>query len=157
MTTQVQRWQLERLDGLRAHDMHDILTLRSAVFVVEQDCVFQDPDKADYQSWHLLGRDCSDALVAYLRIVDPGAKYSEVSIGRVVTDAAIRRSGCGIALMQEGIARAQRLWPHQAIRIGAQWRLAEFYRRFGFEDTGEIYIEDGIQHIEMRLVPTEAA
>jgi len=157
MATPVQRWQLERLDGLCARDVHDILTLRSAVFVVEQHCVFQDPDKADYQSWHLLGRDRTDALVAYLRIVDPGAKYSEVSIGRVVTDAAIRRSGCGIALMQEGIARAQRLWPQQAIRIGAQWRLTDFYRRFGFENTGEIYIEDGIRHIEMMRAPPEVA
>ena len=143
------RWQFERLENMRAHDAHDVLALRCAVFIVEQGCTFQDPDSADSHSWHLLGHDATGVLAAYLRIVDPGAKYPEPSIGRVATPHTHRGVGYGIALMREGIACAQRLWPAHDIRIAAQLRLWEFYRRFGFECAGEMYIEDGIEHIEM--------
>lgn len=153
MTTGDLHWQLERLDGMRGHDVHDFLALRCAAFIVEQECVFQDPDSGDSHSWHLLGRDINGVLAAYLRIVDPGVKYPEPSIGRVVTQHTHRGGGYGIALMREGIACAQRLWPAHAIRIGAQLRLWEFYRRFGFECTGEMYFEDGIEHIEMVRAP----
>jgi ElaA protein len=142
-------WTFARLADLSPLDVHALLQLRAAVFSVEQNCVFQDPDDADVTSWHLLGRNADGALLAYLRIVDAGIKYREPSIGRVVTAPAARGLKLGRALMTEGIARCTTLWPAAAIVIGAQHRLERFYRDFGFEPSSEPYLEDGIWHIEM--------
>ena len=130
-------------------DLYDVLALRDEVFVVEQACVFQDADGADRASGHLLGRDAAGALQAYLRVVDPGVKYPEPSLGRVVTAPAARSSGLGHRLVDEGIARCEAAWPGQAIRIGAQSRLEAFYAGHGFVREGADYIEDGIPHCEM--------
>jgi ElaA protein len=149
-------WRFARFEELRAREVHDILQARSAVFVVEQDCVFQDIDGVDPASWHLLGRespsppgDGQGALLAYCRLVPPGAKYAEASIGRVLTTEAGRRRGLGRELMAEAVRRAQALWPGQPIRIGAQAYLERFYGEFGFAKCSEPYDEDGIPHIEM--------
>ncbi len=142
-------WTWERLDTLAARDVYDLLALRSEVFVMEQRCIFLDADGADMQAWHLLGRNAQGRLDAYLRLVDPGVKYAEPSIGRVVTNPNARGTGLGRLLMQEGIARTQDAWPGQATRIGAQARLQSFYEDLGFARQGDQYIEDGIPHIEM--------
>jgi ElaA protein len=141
-------WHFARFDDLSPRDVHDMLQLRAAVFVVEQDCVFQDIDGYDPASWHLLGRD-SEKLVAYCRLLPPGLKYLEPSIGRVITCKDARRTGAGRALMKEALARAEALWPGQKLRIGAQMYLKQFYGDFGFVQTSEPYDEDGILHIDM--------
>jgi ElaA protein len=148
-------WRFARLDELTAREVHDILQARSAVFVVEQACVFQDMDGADPESWHLFAR-LGGQVAAYCRLVPPGVKFAEPSIGRVITVGAARGTGAGRALLAEALARSRALWPRAAIRIGAQLHLERFYGRFGFVKASEPYDEDGIAHIEM-LRPGEDA
>ena len=143
------KWWYGRFDALSVDDLYDALALRSQVFVVEQNCVFLDADGADRHSGHLLGRDDAGVLQGYLRIVDPGVKFAEASIGRVITSEAARGTGLGHRLVAEGIARGAAAWPGQPIRIGAQSRLESFYARHGFVREGGDYIEDGIPHCEM--------
>jgi ElaA protein len=146
-------WTWRRFADLRLDDLYDALALRCRVFTVEQNCPFQDPDGADRPSWHLLGRDAAGALHGYLRVVDPGVKYAETSIGRVVSSPESRGSGVGRALMAEGLRRTADVWPEHAIRIGAQSRLRRFYEGFGFIAVGDEYIEDDIAHLEMLRLP----
>jgi ElaA protein len=141
-------WRCLPFGELAPRELHDILRARAEVFVVEQACAFQDVDGLDPECWHLMGH-ASDALVAYCRLVPPGARYTEPSIGRVVTAAAARGRGHGKALMREAIAQAERLWPGRAVRIGAQRYLERFYGDFGFVTASEPYDEDGIPHVEM--------
>ncbi|MEQ1518803.1 MAG: GNAT family N-acetyltransferase, partial [Usitatibacteraceae bacterium] len=120
--------------------------------VMEQNCPFQDNDGADFHSWHLLGWNSSGPsrdLAAYCRIVDPGVKFAEPSIGRVVTPRAFRLKGFGRILMAEAVKRHESLYPDLPNRIGAQQRLEKFYGTFGFETVSDMYIEDGIPHVEM--------
>jgi ElaA protein len=150
-------WTFGRLDELSGVDVHAFLKLRAEVFSVEQNCVFLDPDDADIDSWHLLGRSSEQGeLLAYLRIVDAGIKYPEPSVGRVVTAPKARGQNLGRALMAEGLARCHALWPSLGIVINAQHRLERFYQEFGFVSSSEPYIEDGIPHIEMAR-PAEPA
>ena len=130
-------------------EVHDLYEARVGVFIVEQNCVFQDVDGADAASWHLLGRDGGGPLLAYCRLVPAGVKFDEPSIGRVLTTKQGRRTGIGRELMKEAIRRAEALWPGQAIRIGAQRYLDRFYGEFGFVQCSEPYDEDGIMHIQM--------
>lgn len=146
-------WTWLRFRDLGVEDLYDALALRGRVFAVEQDCVYLDADGLDPASWHLLGRDEQGALMSYMRVVDPGAKYDEPSIGRVVTAPEARRTGAGRALMAEGLARCLAAWPGRGIRIGAQARLEQFYREFGFVREGEAYLEDGIAHLTMWRAP----
>jgi len=148
-------WKCAPFAELSALEVHDILQARAAVFVVEQACAFQDVDGADPHSWHLMGLgprrhgDDERALVAYCRLLPPGVKFAEPSIGRVLTTEAVRRTGAGRDLMREAVARALALWPGAALRIGAQVYLDRFYGEFGFVQCSEPYDEDGIMHIHM--------
>ena len=147
-------WRFARFDELTPREVHDILQARAAVFVVEQTCAFQDVDGADPECWHLFARGEGGPIVAYCRLVPPGLKYPEPSIGRVITSTSARRTGAGRALMREAVARAETLWPRTPLRIGAQMYLKAFYEGFGFRQSSEPYDEDGILHIEMiRQVP----
>ena len=141
-------WQWRRFADLGVDNLYDALQLRCRVFVLEQGA-FLDPDGIDRHAWHLLGRDASGALVGYLRVVDPGVKYSEPSIGRVVTAPDVRGSGLGRMLMAAAIAGCERLWPGRGIRISAQLHLERFYNGFGFARVGDSYGEDKIPHIQM--------
>jgi ElaA protein len=141
-------WYWSRFDELGMQGLYDALALRCQVFIVEQG-PYLDPDGLDLHAWHLLGRDDAGALTAYLRVVDPGRKYEEPSIGRVAVAAESRGRTRGRRLMEEGIARCERAWPERGIRISAQARLQRFYRSLGFELVGSEYLEDGIPHIEM--------
>ena len=116
---------------------------------MEQTCIFQDMDGADPQCFHLLGERADGTLAAYARLVPAGLKFAEASIGRVVTLPAARGGGLGHVLMREAVRALHGLWGAQPIRIGAQARLEAFYRQHGFVPASEIYIEDGIDHIEM--------
>jgi ElaA protein len=149
-------WTLAPFANLSPHALYAILHLRTEVFVMEQQCAFQDMDYSDQQAWHLQGHDAAGALVAYSRLFSPGIKYAEASIGRVMSRMAERRTGVGKLLMAESIARCAALFGDATpIRIGAQARLERFYQGFGFVTASEPYIEDGIPHIEMvrEMVP----
>jgi ElaA protein len=141
-------WQTCHFAKLTPHDVYDILQLRSAVFVLEQKCLYQDADNHDFDTHHLLGR--KDGIVlAYARLFAPGQHYEEASIGRVVTARACRRTGAGRELMGEAIKAVEHLWGQVPIRIGAQAHLQVFYESFGFIRAGENYLEDGIAHLPM--------
>ena len=161
---QTLQWQFARFDDLPIRDWYAASVARVDVFVMEQNCPFQDNDGADFHSWHLLGWQSGDGkrelaagnereLVAYCRLVDPGVKFTEPSIGRVVTPRAFRGKGYGKVLMTEAISRHDELYPGKPNRIGAQQRLERFYQEFGFETVSPVYMEDGIPHVEM-LRPT---
>lgn len=142
-------WQFSRFDDLGVHALHEALQLRCRVFILEQG-PYLDPDDWDLGSWHLLGRASTGGpLQAYLRIVDPGLRFAEPSIGRVITAPEVRGKGLGWQLMHEGLARCARVWPGRGIRISAQAHLAGFYGALGFVPVGEPYGEDNIPHREM--------
>ncbi len=130
-------------------DLYDVMALRQEVFVVEQTSIYLDADGHDQRSLHLLGRDPQGNLVAYLRLLPPGEKYVESSIGRVIVSASARGGGVGVELMRRGIARAVEDYPGTGIRISAQEYLLKFYGDLGFASVGESYLEDGIPHLEM--------
>jgi ElaA protein len=115
---------------------------------MEQHCVYLDTDVKDYHAWHVLGKSNGN-VVAYARLLPAGISYKELCIGRVVCAPEVRRTGVGRRLMKEAIAYLQRIYGHGSIRISAQCYLEQFYRDFGFETVGEIYLEDGLPHIEM--------
>ncbi|MDH4052689.1 MAG: GNAT family N-acetyltransferase [Rubrivivax sp.] len=141
-------WQWSRFAELSLDDLYDALALRCRVFILEQG-PYLDPDGLDRHAWHLLGRDDAGALHAYARLVDPGHKYDEPSLGRVITSPERRRSGLGHALMAEAIPRTVLAWPAQGVRISAQLHLQRFYAAYGFRPVGSDYLEDDIPHIQM--------
>ena len=125
-----------------------MMILRQQVFIVEQNCPYQDADEKDKESHHLLGY-INDVMVAYLRLVKPGISYEEMSFGRIVTTQSYRGTGLGVALMEEGIKQSITLYGTSKNRISAQSHLIPFYQKFGFEAAGKEYLEDDIPHIEM--------
>lgn len=141
-------WILKKFEELTPHELYAIIKLRNEVFVVEQDCVFQDADDKDQTSFHLMGMN-EGKLVAYSRIVPPGIAYKEPSIGRVVSSPSLRGTGIGKELMIKSIESLYKLFNNAPIKIGAQVYLLKFYSSFGFTTTGDIYLEDGIEHITM--------
>ncbi|MDP1533011.1 MAG: GNAT family N-acetyltransferase [Rubrivivax sp.] len=141
-------WHWARFADLGVDNLYDALALRCRVFILEQG-PYLDPDGVDRQAWHLLGRAAGGDLQAYLRVVDPGVKYAEPSIGRVITAASSRGQGQGRQLMVEGLARCASAWPGRAVRISAQAHLQAFYASLGFRAVGPAYLEDDIPHVEM--------
>ena len=145
-------WQWSRFSELKPEDLYEVVRLREAVFVVEQQCPYPDADGRDPQAWHLLGwSDNGDgrSLVAYARIFEPGVRYTEGSIGRVVTAPAVRGTGVGRTLMAEALRRLESLAPGETMKIAAQRRLEKFYLDFGFRTASAPYEEDGIIHVDM--------
>lgn len=143
-------WSFKPFDQLTQPELYAILRLRSEVFVVEQNCVFLDMDNKDEYCEHIMAWQGS-LLAAYSRIVPAGISYVESSIGRIVTSPAARGSGIGRELLVKSIDCLYTLYGKCDIRIGAQYYLKNFYTSFGFVQKGEIYLEDGIEHIEMLL------
>ena len=151
-------WQWLPFEALSREQLYALLRLRSEVFVVEQNCVFLDIDGQDDKAMHLLGSrlvDGTQRLVAYARCFPKGISFAEASIGRVVTKSSARGGGLGHLLMAEAIRALQQHWSPQAIRIGAQAHLKNFYQQHGFVDMGLPYDEDGIAHIEMLRVASQ--
>jgi ElaA protein len=145
-------WQWARLHELSVVDLYAVMVARQRVFAIEQSCTFLDADGLDAYAWHLLGwpdHGARHGLAAYLRVIDPGHKFPEPSIGRVLTAADHRRVGLGRVLMKEGLARTEGTYPGTPIRIAAQYRLEPFYVSFGFRTVSPIFQEDGIAHVEM--------
>jgi ElaA protein len=138
---------------LSVYELYDIMALRSEVFVVEQNCAYQDADGKDLHGWHLLGLNTEGELVVYTRLLPKGVSYKNyASIGRVVNSPKVRGLGYGKILMTESIAQMKKLFPSQPVKIGAQSYLLKFYQSLGFESTGEEYLEDGIPHTSMILI-----
>jgi ElaA protein len=145
-------WQWGRLSELSAEDLYAVVRLREEVFIVEQQCAYHDADGRDPHAWHLLG--WSDGqkgrnLIAYARIFEPGIRYTESSIGRVVTAPRVRGTGLGKTLMAEALRRLDGLAPGQPVKIAAQRRLEKFYLDLGFRTVSPPYEEDGIIHVDM--------
>ncbi|MBW8901255.1 MAG: GNAT family N-acetyltransferase [Massilia sp.] len=145
-------WQWSSFADLAVADLYEMLALRQQVFVLEQTCLYPDIDGLDPGAHHLLGWRTVDGkreLAATLRCLAPGAKYDEMSLGRVATSPSVRGTGLGRELVAQGIACAEQLHPGHAIRIGAQAHLETFYAGFGFCTVSAPYDEDGIPHIDM--------
>ena len=143
-------WICKIFDALTVSELYNVLKLRSEVFVVEQNCVYQDADGKDAASHHLCGW-LHNQLVAYCRILPPGLSYPEASIGRVLTHIAHRKDGYGKQLMMQAINKTYMLYPEASIKIGAQQYLLAFYNNLGFQTLGEHYLEDDIPHVTMIL------
>lgn len=145
-------WRWCRFDALSVHELNNIFMARQQVFSLEQQCIYLDADGFDEHSHHLAAWSAAARVpLAYARVVAPGLKYTEASIGRVITTAAGRGSGLGRELVRRAVAHCEQVHPGRGIRISAQSRLEAFYAGFGFSIVGERYMEDGIPHTEMVL------
>jgi len=150
------QWTCKKFEDLTPAELYAIMQLRNEVFVVEQNCVYQDADNKDPKSFHLMGwqvNETGNKLVAYTRLIPPAVAYPEPSIGRVVSSPSVRGSGTGRLLMNKSIEQVRQLFGHLPIRIGAQFYLQTFYASLGFQTTSAIYLEDNIPHVEMILPP----
>ncbi|MEO7209790.1 MAG: GNAT family N-acetyltransferase [Chitinophagaceae bacterium] len=143
-------WTIQVFSELTAYELYAIIRLRNEVFVVEQNCVFQDADNHDQVSHHICGWK-EGKIAAYARVLPPGEIYEQPSIGRVVTARSSRKQQTGKELMQNAISFTQATYVGMDITIGAQLYLLAFYGSLGFKKTGDIYLEDGIEHIKMNL------
>lgn len=143
------QWKIKSFDNLTVNELYDLLQLRSAIFVVEQNCVYQDIDSKDKLALHLLG-EFDGKIVAYARLFKAGISFDFASIGRVVVDADYRNKKWGNNLMREAIAGIEKHFGESQITIGAQLYLQRFYESHGFVKTSEMYLEDDIPHIEMQ-------
>ena len=141
-------WKSSPFNALSTIELYNYLALRNEVFIVEQNCPYQDLDGLEEQAIHLIAYEGSKA-VACARLFAPGISYQEVSIGRVITKASHRKTGLGHQLMQKAISECDVLFGKQAIKIGAQAYLKKFYESHGFTTVSAIYLEDDIPHIKM--------
>lgn len=143
-------WRFCSFEELTTTELYAIMQLRNEVFVVEQNCVYQDADSKDIACFHLAGWDGKN-LIAYCRILPPGISYEEASIGRVVTSPAYRRTGSGRVLMETAITKTSQQFSCDKITISAQLYLKSFYESLGFIQKSDPYLEDNIPHIEMQF------
>ncbi|WP_127140360.1 GNAT family N-acetyltransferase [Flagellimonas marinaquae] len=139
---------IKTFDELNIHQLYQILRLRSEVFVVEQDCVYQDVDNKDQKALHIMGMK-DGQVVAYTRVFKPGDYFDNVSIGRVVVSQEQRQYGLGKQIMLASLAAIDQRFPDKPIEISAQSYLLKFYTDLGFSAFGEEYLEDGIPHRRM--------
>lgn len=149
-------WQCKAWSELDRETTYALLRLRAEVFVVEQDCPYQDLDNKDCEGVHLWAERAAlpagegGAVLALTRLLPVGTSYpEEVSIGRVVTSSEVRGTGVGRELMRQSLLALDRIWPGEPIRLSAQSYLEQFYSDFGFKAQGEQYLEDGIPHVAM--------
>ncbi|MCJ8339646.1 MAG: GNAT family N-acetyltransferase [Pseudomonadales bacterium] len=150
-------WYCKSYQQLSADQLFAIFKARQQVFIVEQNCPYPDIDQLDKQCLHLFA--CNDStaantepeILAYLRIIPPGAQYPQASFGRVLTTESARGTGVGKTLVAKALQQLQRVYPSADIKISAQSYLQDFYARFGFETISDIYLEDDIEHLDMLL------
>jgi ElaA protein len=143
-------WKIKRFQELSTAELYDLLQLRSEVFVVEQNCVYQDIDGKDRKALHLIG-EYDSKIVAYARLFKAGDYFDEASIGRVVVGANCRDKKWGHELMTQAIRAVKAYFDTMKITISAQLYLQKFYESHGFLVTSETYLEDDIPHIQMKL------
>lgn len=146
-------WQWFTFDELGVGGLYDVLQLRDEVFVVEQRCAYLEADGLDGASLHLLGRDEAGTLMAYLRIVPPGAACGEPSPGRIVVRPEARGNNLGRVMIEKALEKCEKLYPGSSVRIHAQEHLASFYETVGFEVVGPPYDDFRIMHVEMVRPP----
>lgn len=139
---------VKSFNELTTKDLYAVLQLRSEIFVVEQNCVYQDIDGKDFNALHVLGFK-NDELVAYTRIFKPGDYFDNASIGRVVVKKSERQHKYGYVIMEASIAAVKEQLQQTTIKISAQKYLLKFYNNLGFKEDGEEYLEDGIPHMAM--------
>ena len=140
---------LKKFNELNREDIHAVYALRAAIFVVEQDCVYQDIDGKDLDAHHVLGN-IEGKLVAYARVLRKGTSYTDsVSIGRIAVLEEFRGKSIGHEIVRFSIKCIADLYPGEAIKISAQSHLENFYNQHGFKKEGTPYLEDGIPHIAM--------
>ena len=137
-------------DSISKEELYDVLSLRQKVFIIEQDCFYEDLDYSDQDANHLLLYK-DNKLIGYSRAFSPGIKYDAASIGRIVIDLEYRGKGYGKSITQESIQFLNSYFPESDITISAQYRLIDFYEDQGFEREGSVYLEDDIEHIKMTL------
>jgi ElaA protein len=147
------RWECKHFSRLSAAELYSILRLRTEVFILEQNCLYQDVDGKDVKSFHVYGTNADGDILAYARILPPGVSYEEASIGRVVTSPRTRATGAGKELMKKVMEIIEREFPGTPVRISAQSYLIKFYSDFGFMPVGEDYLEDDIPHRQMIYTP----
>ncbi len=140
------KFDVKRYNDIDSKTLHNIFLLRSEVFVVEQECAYQDIDGKDFKSIHIIGKQ-KEEIIAYSRIMSLNKEFC--SIGRVLVKKELRKKGIGIKLMTKSIKEATNEFNRRKIKISAQEYLKNFYTNLGFKHTGKCYIEDGIPHIEM--------
>jgi len=143
-------WHLKSFEELTNSELYQILRLRSEIFVVEQDCVYQDMDDKDKIALHFFKEEVQQ-IIAYTRLFKPGDYYKEASIGRVVVKESKRSIGLGHLLIDRSVEQIEKTIGKVPIKIGAQVYLKQFYESHGFKKVSEEYLEDGIPHIHMLL------
>ena len=141
-------WKIKRFEALSIKELYNLLQLRSEVFVVEQNCVYQDIDGKDLKALHLFGED-DGKIVAYSRLFNVGDYFENASIGRVVVAENCRNKSYGHDLMREAISAIENQFQETKITISAQLYLKKFYEEQGFVKSGDMYYEDEIEHIPM--------
>jgi ElaA protein len=142
-------WKIKRFEALSTQELYNLLQLRAEVFIVEQNCVYQDIDGKDEKALHLIGED-QGQIVAYARLFKPHDYFEQASIGRVVVKEHSRANKIGHILMREAIQVIKSHFDQRKITISAQLYLKKFYESHGFIQTSEMYLEDDIPHIEMK-------
>ena len=141
-------WKQKKWEELNKKNLHEILQIRSEVFIVEQKCVYQDIDNKDPKAIHLYGK-IKNKIVAYSRIFNEGDFYKEISFGRALVLKNQRGKGLGDELVQKSIEIIKGNWPNKKVKISAQAHLNNFYKKHGFTEKGKEYLEDGIPHVSM--------
>lgn len=146
-------WQFKHYSELSINEFHDIIALRIAIFVVEQNCPYQELDGNDKMCHHLLCTNEKGELVGTLRILPPNLTYETVSIGRIVIHSSERNKGQGHEMMQHAKSFIEEKYGNVPITLSAQKHLEKFYASHNFVSTGKEYLEDGIPHVEMYYTP----
>jgi len=141
-------FKIKKFNELTIEELYKILRVRNEVFVVEQDCIYQDCDNKDYNSYHLYLEEGNE-VVGYLRIVNKGISYDEISIGRVLVKGTHRNKGLSRRMMLEGIKFIEENLNSTEIRLSGQVYIKGFYESLGFKQVSEEYLEDDIPHVEM--------
>lgn len=139
---------IKTFSELSKEELYEMLRLRNEVFVVEQDCAYQDLDNKDEKALHVMGED-DGSIVAYARIFKPGDYFENAAIGRVVVAQSGRKLGYGKQIMKAAISEVNQRFPKATIELSAQTYLVKFYTDLGFSSHGTEYLEDGIPHIRM--------
>lgn len=147
----MENWKLKTFDQLTTTEMYNLLSLRTAVFVVEQNCPYQELDGKDQVAQHLWLENEAGEVVALCRLLPQGLSFAEASIGRVLVNPTYRGENWGRALVETALEVLQQAG-EDAVTIEAQYYLRDFYRGFGFVENSEPFDEDGIKHVNMKLI-----